>query len=197
MKQMKTRSLVLVGVLAFTALALAADHPLDLQRSTIRIHVGKAGLFSAAAGHEHWVAAPIAGGAIDEGNPGHISFAVLASTLTVEPDKDLKPDQQAEVQRTMQEKVLESKLYPEISFRSTSVEKRGPEMFVVKGDLTLHGVTHPVTATVHKRDGAYVGSCRFKQTIFGIHPVSIGGVVKVKDELEVQFLVLPLLEQTE
>ena len=185
-----TRSLVLVGVLASAALALAADHPLDLQRSTIRIHVGKAGLFS-AAGHEHWIAAPIAGGAIDEGNPGHISFTVQAGRMNVEPDKDLKPDQQAEVQRTMQEKVLESGLYPEISFRSTSVEKSGPETFVVKGDLTLHGATHPVTATVHKREGAYVGSCRFKQTTFGIHPVSVGGVVKVKDELEVQFVILP------
>ena len=191
-----TRSLVLAGVLAFTALALPADHPLDLQRSTIRIHVGKAGLFS-AAGHEHWIAAPISGGAIDEGDPGHISFTVQASRMTVEPDKDLKPDQQAEVQRTMQDKVLESGLYPEISFRSTSVEKSGPETFVVKGDLTLHGATHPVTATVHKRGGAFLGSSRFKQTAFGIHPVNVGGVVKVKDELEVQFSILPLLEQRE
>jgi polyisoprenoid-binding protein YceI len=77
------------------------------------------------------------------------------------------------------------------------VESRGPDTLLVKGDLTLHGQTHPVSATVHKQDGAYVGSCRFKQTTFGIHPVSVGGVVKVKDELEIQFSVVPLPGQNQ
>jgi polyisoprenoid-binding protein YceI len=62
---------------------------------------------------------------------------------------------------------------------------------VVKGDLTLHGQTRPVSAAVHKQEGTYVGICRFKQTAFGIHPVSVGGVVKVKDELEIRFSAVP------
>lgn len=68
---------------------------------------------------------------------------------------------------------------------------------MVRGELTLHGQTHPVSATVHKQDGAYVGTSRLKQTAFGIHPVSAGGVVKVKDELEVQFSIVPLPTQSE
>jgi len=183
-------SFTFVVMLALAKLSLAAEHPIDVRQSTVRIHVGKAGLFS-AAGHEHWVTAPIASGAIEEGEHGHIFFTVQAARVTVEPDKDLKPEQQAEVQRTMHEKVLESAQYPEIGFRSTSVESTGSGTFVVKGDLNLHGQTHPVSATVHKKEDAYVGHCRFKQTEFGIHPVSVGGVVKVKDELEVQFTVVP------
>ena len=196
MRPTRTRSLVLAVVLAHSMLTLAAEHPIDRQHSTISIHVGKAGLFS-AAGHEHWVAAPIASGAVEEGEPGHIFFTVQSNGLAVEPDNDLKPEQQADVQRTMQESVLESAQYPEINFRSNSVEKRDPDTLVVRGELTLHGQTHPVSATVHKQGGAYVGSCRFKQTAFGIHPVSVGGVVKVKDELEVQFSVVPSLGQNE
>jgi polyisoprenoid-binding protein YceI len=111
--------------------------------------------------------------------------------MTVEPDKDLKPEQQVEVQRTMQDKVLESSQYPDISFRSSSVERAGADSFVVKGDLTLHGQVHPVSATVHRQGNAYVGTSRFKQTTFGIHPVNVGGVVKVKDELDIQFSVVP------
>jgi polyisoprenoid-binding protein YceI len=144
----------------------------------------------AAAGHEHWVIAPIAGGAINE-DKGSIFFGVQASRITVEPDKDLKPEQQAEVQRTMQDKVLETAQYPQINFRSTSIERTGADSWVVKGDLTLHGQTRPVSAAVHKQEGAYVGICRFKQTAFGIHPVSVGGVVKVKDELEIRFSAVP------
>lgn len=120
MRQSKIRLFVLIVVLAPSMLRLAAERPIDLQQSTIRIHVGKAGLFS-AAGHEHWVSAPIASGAVEEGEPGHIFFTVQSRELAVEPDNDLKPEQQAEVQRTMHEKVLESAQYPEISFRSNSV----------------------------------------------------------------------------
>lgn len=196
MRQIGIMSLVFVAVLAPSQHSLAAEHPVDLQHSTIRIHVGKAGLFS-AAGHEHWVTAPIASGAVEEDEPQHIFFTVQAKSLTVEPDKDLKPEQQAEVQRTMQDKVLESAQYPEISFRSSSVERAGADTFVVKGDLALHGQVHPVSATVHRQENAYVGTCRFKQTTFGIHPVSVGGVVKVKDELEIHFSVVPASGETE
>ena len=190
MRQIGIMSLAFVGVLAPSKHSLAAEQPVDLQQSTLRIHVGKAGLFS-AAGHEHWVTAPIARGAVEEGDPGHIFFTVQARTMTVEPDKDLKPEQQVEVQRTMQDKVLESSQYPDISLRSSSVERAGADTFVVKGDLTLHGQVHPVSATVHRQGNAYVGTSRFKQTTFGIHPVNVGGVVKVKDELDIQFSVVP------
>ena len=196
MRQLRIMSLVFVAALAPSQHSLAAEHPVDLEHSTIRIHVGKAGLFS-AAGHEHWVTAPVASGAVEEDEPRHIFFTVQAKSMTVEPDKDLKPEQQAEVQRTMQDKVLESAQYPEISFRSSSVERAGADTFVVKGDLTLHGQVHPVSATVHRQENAYVGTCRFKQTTFGIHPVSVGGVVKVKDELEIHFSVVPASGETE
>ena len=38
--------------------------------------------------------------------------------------------------------------YPEITFRSTSVKKTGDGEFAVTGELTMHGVTKPVTFAV-------------------------------------------------
>src|SRR5262249_28843642 len=35
--------------------------------------------------------------------------------------------------------------YPEITFRSTKIEGGSPAHFLVRGDLTVHGVTRPVT----------------------------------------------------
>jgi YceI-like domain len=56
----------------------------------------------------------------------------------------------------------------------------------VSGDLTLHGVTKPVSVDVTRQNDAYVGTVRIKQTEFGIQPIKIGGgVVRVKDELEI------------
>jgi polyisoprenoid-binding protein YceI len=40
---------------------------------------------------------------------------------------------------------LDATTYPTITFVSTSVKKTGPATADVTGDLTLHGVTHPVT----------------------------------------------------
>ena len=40
---------------------------------------------------------------------------------------------------------LEVATYPEITFKSTSVKQTGDKTFDVTGDLTLHGVTQPVT----------------------------------------------------
>jgi len=38
--------------------------------------------------------------------------------------------------------------YPTITFKSTKVEPKGPGEYAVTGDLTIHGVTRPVTLDV-------------------------------------------------
>ena len=179
----------LVLALSFCMVS-SADRPIDVHNSTIRIHVEKTGLFS-VAGHEHWVSAPIDGGSLDDSEPSpHVAFTVQASKLMVEPDKDLSAENQAEVQRTMQEKVLESDRYPEISYRSTSVKKAAADSWIVTGVLTLHGHSRGVSSTVRRVQGKYVGSCQLKQSDFDIEPVRAGGgLIKVKNELNVEFTI--------
>ena len=56
--------------------------------------------------------------------------------------------------------------------------------------MTLHGVTKPVSVDVTRQNDAYVGTVCIKQTEFGIQPIKIGGgLVRVKDELEISFRV--------
>ena len=161
---------------------LARERPIDLEQSTITVHVGKSGLFS-AAGHEHTVTAPIAAGAINDSEGGHVWFRVDTDKMTVLPEKD-----QEAVQSTMQRSVLESAKFPEISFESTSIRKIGDRRWTVIGNLTLHGKTRSITVDVHGDDGAYFGESKIRQTKFGIRPVSAaGGAVKVKDELKIDF----------
>lgn len=40
---------------------------------------------------------------------------------------------------------LEVKTYPEITFKSTAIKKTGDRSYDVIGDLTIHGITNPVT----------------------------------------------------
>ena len=111
-------SWLLVSHFAAAIVILAGpDQPkqaIDTGRSSLTVHVGKAGLLSAAA-HEHWVIAPIAGGIIAaDGSTPAVLFTVDARRLSVRPDKGVTDKDRAEVQSNMQSKVLESNMYPVI-----------------------------------------------------------------------------------
>jgi len=43
-----------------------------------------------------------------------------------------------------------AKQFPDITFKSTGVKKAGENQYEVTGDLTLHGVTKPITVTLTK-----------------------------------------------
>ena len=82
-------------------IAAAQEKTIDTQRSSLTIHVGKAGLFSAAA-HEHWVTAPFAKGSLNDGDSTlAVRFEVEARTLAVKPEKGLSERDHAEVQSTL------------------------------------------------------------------------------------------------
>ncbi len=183
---MRGASILFVTLLAG---ANAQEKAIDVQRSSLTIHVGKAGLFS-AAGHEHWVTAPIAKGVVDETS---VRFTVQAARLEVRPDKALSAADLAKVQSNMQAEVLEASKYPDIRFQSTHVERRGGDSWRVDGDLTLHGVTKRLALDVMREKDAYVGTIRIKQTDFGIQPIWVGGgLVAVKNELDIRFEVYSL-----
>jgi polyisoprenoid-binding protein YceI len=176
-------------VLSLAAPATAAEGPavVDAQRSRILVRALKGGLFS-AFGHDHEVSAPIVRGQIVESEPGRVQLEVDARAMTV-LDPQLSPEKRAEVQTTMHgPKVLDSERFPVMSFVSARVEPHGSDRWMVLGDLTLRGRTRPVTVEVQRRNGGYFGSASFKQTEFGIKPISLaGGTIKVKDEVKIEF----------
>ena len=183
---MKNKTLVTIALMLLVCpILLAKDRAIDAAHSKMTIHVGKTGLFS-AAGHEHEVSAPIAEGAIDDSGAGHVWFRVEAEKLQVLPEKD-----QAAVQKDMQEKVLESTTFPQIRFESAAIKKVADGKWSVTGNLSLHGKTNPVVADVHLDARGYTGTATIKQSQFGIKSVSAaGGTVKVKDELQIGFLIV-------
>ena len=179
------------ALLAIAAVASAQDVAIDLQRSTITIHVGKAGLLS-AAGHDHTINAPLSSGTIRESPAPHVEFTVETAKMTVKPDPKVDAKTQADIQKDMEEMTLETKRCPEITFRSSRIEKLAEGQWKVEGDLTLHGITKPVSLTVKRAGDSYAAHTVLKQTNFGIKPISIGGgVIKVKDEVEIDFTIFP------
>jgi hypothetical protein len=180
-------AIVTVVMLVASTTATADSRPLDLERSTLTVYAYKAGLFSAFADN-HVVRAPIASGRVTEEGTLAVELTVGAAQMTV-LDPGLSVDKRAEVQaRMLGPEVLASARYPDIRFTSTAIEATGTDQWRVSGDLMLHGVSRPLTFAVMRRDGHYRGAALIRQRDFGIQPISIvGGTVKVKDELRVEF----------
>ena len=181
------RTVFVAAMSLMSALGVSAQqqHNIDTQKSTLTIHVGKTGAFS-ALGHEHEVSAPIHSGTADTGSRPAVEMHVDARTLRV-LDKDESEKDRAEVQKTMLgPEVLDSERYQEIVFKSTVVEPAGSERWTLRGNLTLRGQTRPVTVHVTQKDGHYTGETIVKQTDFGIKPPGKAGV-RAKDEVRVEF----------
>jgi len=82
--------------------------------------------------------------------------------------------------------VLDSERHQEIVFKSTDAESAGQDQWTLRGNLTLHGRTRPVTVQVTQKDAHYTGEGAVKQTDFGIKPPGKAGV-RAKDEVKIQF----------
>ena len=163
----------------------AQQHEIDTQKSTLTIHVDKAGAFS-GLGHEHEVRAPIHSGSADPGSHPAVEVHVDARALRV-IDKDDSEKDRAEVQKTMLgPEVLDSERHQEIVFKSIAAEPAGQGRWTLRGNLTLHGQTRPVTVHVTLKDGRYTGEAIVKQTDFGIKPPGKAGV-RAKDEVRIEF----------
>jgi hypothetical protein len=206
---MRLRTLAL-GILAIGACVgpsnlYAQMKAIDVSKSTLKIRVFKSGAFSAFA-HDHEVEAPIAEGTIDEGktdqgktdqgktgSSAHASVRLRVDSRKMRVlDPDTSADKRAEIQHTMQGQVLNVEKFPEISYQSTAVASRGEGHWEVRGTLTLHGKQQPVAVNVSSQGGHYRGSASIKQSDFGIEPIRIaGGTVKVKDELKIEFDIVP------
>ena len=92
-----------------------------------------------------------------DADPTKMAFDITAKTESIDTgnakrDTHLKsPD------------FFSAKEFPNISFKSTSVKSAGENKYEVAGDLTLHGVTKPITVTIEKvgqsNNPQFAGQC--------------------------------------
>jgi polyisoprenoid-binding protein YceI len=130
----------------------------------------------------------------DKLEAGSFHLVVKTAFLSVQDDisaKDLK-----EMERLMNQEVLETAKFPEIVYDapSISVTKMADALCsaMLKGNLTLHGVTRsqPIAVRVALFGSMLRASGDFSldQTDYNIKLVSVaGGALKLKDELKFSF----------
>ena len=127
-------------------------------------------------------------------NAGAFRLAIKSSSLAVQDD--ISDRDRREMERLMNEEVLESAKFPEILYESAqiSVSTMGDALYSAQmnGELTLHGIKRsvPITARVAMMGSMLRASGNFalRQSDYGIKPVTVaGGALKLKDELSFSF----------
>lgn len=175
----------------------AARYKIDAAQSRFIVRAFAGGFLSAFA-HDHTIAirdisgeANFTYGTVE---PASLHITIKADSLAV-TDK-IKDTDREKIEGTMRTEVLEVAKYPEITFKSNGVTatKTGDGQYQarISGELTLHGVTRPLTMPAQLEFGDKMlrakGAFSLKQSSFEIKPVSVaGGTVKVKDELKFTF----------
>jgi polyisoprenoid-binding protein YceI len=175
----------------------SARYRIDASQSRFMVKAFAGGFLSAFA-HDHNIAIREFTGLTDftygTVEPASLEMTIKAGSLGV-TDKVSDSDRQ-KIETTMRDEVLEVSKYPDINFKSSSVSasKTGDGQFQVRitGEITLHGVSQPLTMNARIEFGDKVlraqGGFSLKQSSFGIKPVSVaGGTIKVKDELKFTF----------
>ena len=175
----------------------------------------RAGLFG-FLGHEHAITAERWSATLcwieDEPTRSFMEMRVPTASLRIDTDRgkelaglESSPDPStiADLQRQMlSERFLHAERFPELRFRSSGVSRPGDDHgtdvdLVVRGDLTLHGRTKPISFPVRierASTGAFTFSVHvaFRQTDFGIMPENTIGVVAVADEMDLYLEIVAL-----
>jgi polyisoprenoid-binding protein YceI len=182
---------------AGTQPATTVRYLVDAKKSRFTVRALASGLLS-ALGHSPTISIPDFEGefvlnreAMDQSS---VHLVIDAASLTVMDD--IRDKDRAEIERTMQQEVLETDSFPEIVYQasrcSASKTAEGQYAVTLNGQLTLHGVAQdqPVSARVYLTGDTLraVGDFTLSQKEYEIRPVSaVGGTIKLKDELKLTF----------
>jgi polyisoprenoid-binding protein YceI len=170
---------------------------LDAARSKFMVRAHRGGLFW-FKGHDHFIAARDFSGVAeltpDALNPASLKLTVRSASLEETSDV-FTPQQKGIIKRELDEIVLESEKYPEITFQSTDVKgelKNGAFEVKIGGNITLHGVTKhiviPARVTLETDTMRAVGKFSLNRSDFNVKATSaFHGTVRVKSKLSFSF----------
>jgi polyisoprenoid-binding protein YceI len=170
---------------------------LDPDKSTFMVHADRAGI-AYFKGRSHRIAAKEFSGeaslSLDTVNPASLVMDIKAGSLE-ETSSVFNDKEKQIINGEINKIVLETAKFPDITFKSTGIDGRlenGAFRVVVRGDITLHGVTKnvaiPATVTVNGDTFEAKGEFKLDRKKFGVNATeAFHGFVKVRHTLRFVF----------
>ena len=198
--------IVIIGLMVaalFSSVSLAGapatvTYNLDPSQSKFMAHANRSGLLW-FKGHSHHLAASDFSGQVeltpDTITPASLRLVVKAESLH-ETGADFTEPQKQIINKELKEIVLHPDQYPDITFQSTNVTAKGLGAgryeVKIKGNMTLHGVTRPVTipATITLNGSTLraIGEFSIDRDDYKVKATSaFHGMVRVDDDIKFEF----------
>lgn len=119
----------------------------------------------------------------EEKNPAASRFDVTVDLSTLDMGLGLK------TRHAKQENFFHADKYPVIRFKSTEINRQGAQ-YITRGDLTIKGITKPVsipfTFTQTGNEGSFSGTFEVNRKDFNLERKGVGEVVKVELNIPVK-----------
>ena len=191
----------LMAPVSLSATPATVIYNLDPSQSKFMAHANRSGILW-FKGHSHHLDASDFSGQVevtpDTITPASLRLVVKAASLH-ETGADFTEPQKQIINKELKEIVLHPDQYPDITFQSTNVTAKGlgGGRYDVKinGNLTLHGVTKPVTIpTIVTLNGSTlraVGKFSIDRGDYNVKATSaFHGMVRVDDDIKFEFDIL-------
>jgi polyisoprenoid-binding protein YceI len=127
---------------------------------------------------------------VDADNPGASSANLTVDARSIEiveasgGVKGLSDKDRKDIAKNIDDKVLQTSKFPELTFESTSVSGSEPS-FHVAGNMTVVGTTRPVNVNLNVNGSQVTATTAISQKDFGIKPFSaMFGAIKLRDDVE-------------
>ena len=174
-------------------MSIAGAYRLGPESGRLLVNTTRTGL-GAKAGHDLTIEVTRWHGraTVDPATPADALVAIEVEVESLEVRegtggvKALTEADRAEIKKTLGE-TLNTAQHPTITFRSRRVDG-SVASFTLDGELTIMGITRPVTVQGVVTDGRVVGGATVVQSRWGIRPYSaFFGALRLRDEVKVDF----------
>ena len=192
---------LLIGTVSLAGAPATVTYNLDASQSKFMAHANRSGPLW-FKGHSHHLAASDFSGQVELTpetiTPASLRLVVKAASLH-ETGADFTEPQKQIIDKELKDIVLHPAQYPDITFQSTNVTAKGlgAGRYDVKinGNLTLHGVTRPITipATITLNGSTLraVGTFSIDRDDYKVKATSaFHGMVRVDDDIKFEFDIL-------
>jgi|SRR5215469_10620523 len=163
--------------------------------STLTLEAFKTGIL---AGKKHLFFFEDYSGEIDY-DPAHpenskVRLTIQAGSVTCK-DNWVRPNDRKKILDAALNDMMAVSQYPQLAFTSTRITSKSKGQYEVQGDLTVRGITKPVTLEAAVKSVADIrleidGDARIRHSDYGLKPLSrFGGIVGTKNEMLLRFLV--------
>lgn len=192
---------LLAVVLVWSAAQEGERYVIDAPASRFTAEVGTAGILS-MFGHDHTIAIRDFSGDVrlvtEAPERSSLRMTIEVASLA-EVGKDFSEVDRKAIDKDVRETALEVSKHPQIIFKSTRVIPRSigetEYQLEIRGTLTLHGVTRPVTVPtrVMLQEGVLLARGKFtvRHSDYQMERLSAaGGTIKAENEIRLSFMLV-------